>query len=791
MENKHATVTGADEAAKGFSRRTFFKGAALASAAAGMGMLAGCQPNTRAASAEEDGGTVSSSRATAADVNVQDDGYTAFTTDYSALFEPLTIGSFTIPNRIAKSAAGSETLFGNNAEVAQAGTTYYENMAKGGAGMIWVESGDPTPDHSGMEKAIGRDEDVAYWKPFVEKMHEYDCFVGMQITGNYTNFSSSKMHYSDLDMNNAENVPMTTDQVKQYIQNWINGAANLQKMGFDGVELNASCSHTLDSFLSRFWNVDRDDEYDGSSLENRARIVTEMIEGIRAACGDDFVIQVLYSPVEENIRDLGDNALCMKLEEGIAMAKLFEQAGANSLQVRSTLFGSHAAGFMVDLMHVPVHGHTAFGTVADFSQHMDGAWNGQYDGAASLMGIAAEIKKNVSIPVGVVGCMDPRLAPDLIDGAIADGDIDFICMTRPLMADPELPNKLKEGRRDEVAPCAHCLTCFTGGKDMTSPVLCRVNATITNAYDEVMPEGTELVPAPEPKNVMVVGGGPAGMEAARAAALRGHAVTLYEKSGSTGGKLSFAASVKGPHEKIADHAAYLKRQLELAGVRVVTGQEVDAAFVEQEAPDAVVVATGGARAMIDVPGADGANVCSVQNYASQDFGDTVAVVGGGLQAVDFAIYLMRDLGKKVVMVYEGADEDLDQGHPIYMRFSNRAWLRAQGARIFSQSHLSEINASGIVVETDYGITKELAVDNVVVCLDVVPDAAFADELGDAYQVIVVGDAAEPGAVSAKPGTICHAIATGNIAARQIAPADVAFDPLAKMSGEQMAPMMMP
>ncbi len=503
---------GETSAASTLSRRSFLMGAALAGAgvaAAGAGTLTGCAPQQRATNAADEKGADLASTG-AGPANEQDESYTECTTDYAALFQPLTIGGFTAPNRIAKSAAGSETLFGNNEEVAEAGATYYENMARGGVGMIWVESGDPTPDHSGMEKAIGRPEDIEYWRPFVERMHQYDCFVGMQITGNYTNFSSSKMDYSDYDMNNASNTPMTTDQVKTYIANWVQGAANLQQMGFDGVELNASCSHTLDSFLSRFWNVDRDDEYDGSSLENRARIVTEMISGIREKCGPDFVVQVLYSPIEENIKSLGDNADCMKMEEGIALAKLFEAAGASSLQVRSTLFGSHAAGFMVDLLHVPVHGHTAFGTVADFDTHMDGMWNGQWDGAASLLRVAAEIKKNVGIPVGVVGCMDPRLAPDVIDGAIADGDIDFVCMTRPLLADPALPNKLKEGRRDEVAPCAHCVTCFTGGKDMTSPVLCRVNATITRAFDEEMPEGTELLPAPEPCEVMVVGAGPAG-----------------------------------------------------------------------------------------------------------------------------------------------------------------------------------------------------------------------------------------------------------------------------------------
>ena len=765
----------------GLTRRSFFKGAALAGAvAAGAGVLAGCQPKTAESADVASEGNAGAASAGAAGRNVQDDSYTAYTTDFSAVFSPLDIAGVTIPNRICKSAAGSELLFLVREELTAAPMTYYENFAKGGVGMIWVEAGDVSRDGSGIFRPMGRDVDVEYWKPLVEALHSHGSKCGVQMEGTFQEMSSSKSIPSVLDQNGVSYPAMTTEQVKDMIAMFIDGAANIQKMGFDGVELNASCSHTYISFLSRYWNNERNDEYDGSSLENRARIVTEMIEGIRAACGEDFIIQVLYSPVEENLLDLGNNSACMKLEEGIAMAKLFEQAGASSLHVRSSMYGNHAAGFMQDLTHVPVPGHTSFGTVMDYSQHMDGMLNGQWDGTAGLLNIATEIKKNVSIPVGVVGCMDPRLAPDLVNNAIADGDVDFVLMTRPLLADPALPNKLKEGRHDEVAPCAHCLTCFDRTLDGSRNLYCRVNATITRAYDEDMPEGTDLVPAVESKNVMVIGGGPSGMEAARVAALRGHTVTLYEKSGSTGGKLSFAAAVKGPHEKIADHAAYLKRQLELASVEVVTGQEVDAAFVEEKAPDAVVVATGGRRTMIDIPGSDRAQVCSIQDYASQDFGDHVVVVGANLQAVDFAVYLMRDLGKKVTIVHDGTEEDISAGAPLYPRASNLAWIRAKGCQIYNESRLTEITDSSVTIVTSYGTEETIDADNVVSCINMLPDDSLAAALGDARQVIVVGDAMEP-------GTICHAIATGNIAARQIAPADVAFDPLAKMSGEFKLP----
>lgn len=532
------------------SRRTFFKGAVLAGAAAmGSSVITGCQPSSRTSS-ENTSPAYADEGAAVRETNAQDDSYTTFTTDYSALLEPLTIAGYTMPNRMCKSSAGSDTALLEEV-MPEEGKAFYENFAKGGIGMIWCEQAGIWPEEEISMLSAGREEDIENWKPFVEMSHSYGIPVGAQLLGDFNRFSSTKHHYSPLDKENEnENVPMTTEEVQDMRDHVIAAAYHLYQAGFDAVELNASCSHTFDSFISRFWNVDRDDQYGPQSLENRARFMTEMIEGIREKCGPDFGIQVLYSAIEENVAELGHSSLCMKREEAIKFAQLFEAAGATSLHIRSSIFGNHAVGFMTDMFNVPVPGHTGLGTVADFSKHMDGQWQGQYDGVAAFLKAASDIKKNVSIPVGTVGCMDARLAPDLINDAIANGDIDFVLMTRPLLADPSFANKIKEGKRDEIAPCNHCMTCFAGSLAIGTPMHCRVNPTMARAYTSEMPEGYELMPAEEAKNVMVVGGGPAGMEAARIAALRGHNVTLFEKKSTTGGMLSFAAAVKGTHEKI-------------------------------------------------------------------------------------------------------------------------------------------------------------------------------------------------------------------------------------------------
>ena len=173
-------------------------------------------------------------------------------------------------------------------------------------------------------------------------------------------------------------------------------------------------------------------------------------------------------------------------------------------------------------------------------------------------------------------------------------------------------------------------------------------------------------------------------------------------------------------------------------------------------------------------------MCSIEDYASQEFGDHVVVVGANLQAIDFVVYLMRDLGKTVTVINSGSEADISAGAPLYPRASNLAWIRARGCRIYNDAELVEITDEGVTIRTVSGTMENIAASNVVSCIDMLPDDSLATALGDSCQVIVVGDALEP-------STMCHAVATGNVAARQISPADVPYDPMAKMSGELNLP----
>ena len=243
-----------------------------------------------------------------------------------------------------------------------------------------------------------------------------------------------------------------------------------------------------------------------------------------------------------------------------------------------------------------IEGATGYGTQYDFSKHWQGQLIGDTSGAGMLLNVVKRYKEELSIPCGTVTYMDPAHAPDFFEDALEQGMADFYMMTRPLTVDTEYVNKLREGRIDEIAPCTRCLHCHIGGNQQNRDEgYCRVNALTQRVMTPNGPATYELPPAETVKKVMVVGAGPAGMEAARIAAQRGHDVTLYEKTGVMGGLLPFASAVEGPHENLDDLNAYLQRQCELAGVHVVLGTEVDADLVAAEAPDALVLACGGSR----------------------------------------------------------------------------------------------------------------------------------------------------------------------------------------------------
>jgi thioredoxin reductase len=302
----------------------------------------------------------------------------------------------------------------------------------------------------------------------------------------------------------------------------------------------------------------------------------------------------------------------------------------------------------------------------------------------------------------------------------------------------------------------HCH--FDKDKEGNTYEHCRVNACTQRAYRDAMPEGYDPLPVTTAKNVMVVGGGPAGMEAARIAAQRGHKVTLYEKSSKVGGLLTFASKVKGPHENLDDLRNYLERQLELKGVTVVTGKEVDANFINQEKPDVVILATGGLRDHLNFVETEGTKIMDIYSYSSPDIGEKVTIVGGNAQAIDTALYLMAQ-GKHITIVSPDPLAKLAKGHSNWVRTFELPMLYSHGTRVWPNAKIVSVGNGEVTILGETGIESVVECDTIIEAMDMLPNTSILDGISG-IEAYAIGDCKEP-------WNIADAIAAGNLTARKI------------------------
>ena len=689
---------------------------------------------------------------TSAGLNPQDYDFRDPDSDLSAIFSPWKFGGLSLNHRMVKSAAGSDTQKGSKEEAVE----YYANFAKGGVEMVWVE--DFLKFHDNFPSARATAIEDSHVKAVVDGVHKAGGYIGYQLSCMGRSFSgfdaaTAAMYESAF----AEH--LTREEVKLVQEDFINGAKKMKDLGFDAVEINAAGNNIGQAFFSRQRNH-RDDEYGPQSFENRARFVGEIITGIKEVCGKDFPVQVLINGIEENDIDIGQADLSTTVEENCKICKSLEEFGADSLHVRLGVFRMHVCQFASDLYFTGngIIGTTANGTRFDFSRHFEGKLLANHDAYGMMLNVAKEIKEAVNIPVGTVTCMNPAHAPKFFNDAIANGMCDFFIMNRPLTVDTEYVNKLREGRLDEIAPCTRCMHChFDYNEEGKTYEHCRVNAATQRAWHDEMPEGATPLPGDGDKKVMVIGGGPAGMEAARIAAQRGYDVTLYEKNGMLGGLLTFANVIKGPHENLDDLRKYLIRQQELKGVKVVTGTEVTREMIEQEAPDYVVLAVGGKRPELELSSNGATTVISLDDIAATKIGDNVTIIGGNAQAVDAAQYLIAQ-GKHVTMVSPEGKEKLDKGQSSWVKQFTIPMLYANGTRLWPNASVKEVRDGEIVIDGETGCDIVVKCDTVIDARDMLPNTGLIDGLS--IPAVAVGDCNAP-------FNIAEAIAAGNIAARRI------------------------
>ena len=592
---------------------------------------------------------------------------------YPNLFKPIALGGTLFRNRIFAAPTGfmDNSRFG---EMPPEAASYYERKAKGGAaavtlGVCVVDSkyGCSSPCSICLDDPLSRNS----FCRIVDAVRRHGAVCSAELCHNGTSANRYKdmgKTYGPVDGvdNGYRFYEMPEDVILYTIDKFAEGAATAKSYGFGMVMLHAGHGWFISQFLSPKLNT-RKDKWGGPDIENRSRITVEILKAIRKAVGPGFPVEVRISGSECYDGGYG-------IEEGIKFAKQIEP--------------------YIDLLHVSAGSHEVeevFG-VTHPSLFMPDGCNVQY---------AEEIKKHVKCPVATVGALAD---PDLMENIIASGKADVVEVARGLIADPDLPKKIRTGRGAEINTCMRCLHCFS------------VLHTAGQFYCAINPEsGREAemnlaIPPAQKKKVLIAGGGVAGMQAALTCAGRGHEVILCEKSGRLGGALRCEENV--PFKlKLAKYLDRQAEKLAAAGVDIRLGTEVTPDYADRERADVIIAALGARPIKPQIPGIDGENVLSAEEaYVSPEkVGSSVAIIGAGLSGTELAIYL-SSLGRKVTVV-EVLGEISHGGNIQHLKALNTE-IRKCGIDMRFDTKALEVTAEGLISEGPDGM-KTIKADTVI------------------------------------------------------------------------------
>jgi 2,4-dienoyl-CoA reductase (NADPH2) len=694
----------------------------------------------------------------------------AASTRFQRLLEPGEIGAVHTKNRILKTGSTLGFYPWEDGHIQQPVIDSYEVLAEGGAGLVTVGAA-PLGVPPGRGYLMNDDKYLPDMTRLADAIRKHDCpaFVQMfhlgpmlppfLVSAGVRAVAASSLDKAEVPLPHLS-VPegLSIAEIEEIIEQFADQAERIKRAGFQGIELNAGCNHLLNSFLSRAWNK-REDAYGVGSLESRAKIIVDIITEVKRLNGQDFVIIALINGAEPGL------AKGITPEECQGIAQVLQAAGADAIHVRAEFYSKPQDPRLRDSTQLPdiaFYPETPYplGGVVDDSRHGAGGW----------VPLAVAVRKAVSIPVITIGRLDAELGEDIL----RNGKADFVSFNRALMADPELPNKLAAGRPEDIRPCTGCTTCFDNNEH-GNPPLCQVNAALGKEKEY------EIVPAEQKKRVMIVGGGPAGMETAMVAALRGHKVVLYEKEPKLGGSLPVAALVKGFHrENILGLVRYYKTQLAKLGVDTRLGKEVNRSVVEEVKPDVLIVAAGGSHDVPDLPGIDRPYVVTsralhrqLKGYmrylsprllrpltkAWMPLGKRVVIIGGDIQGCQTAEFLVKR-GRQVTIVdtAEAIGEGLLE---TYIKPHLLDWLEGKGVTMLAGVQYEEITDNSLIITTKEGKRLTLEADTIVTALPLLPNTELYKSLqASAPEVHAIGDCREP-------HLIVDAVADGSRIARAL------------------------
>jgi 2-enoate reductase len=642
---------------------------------------------------------------------------------FNKLFEPIRIGKLEIRNRIAMAPMGISGLLNPDGSLGQRGIDYYIERAKGRVGLIItgvfrVENEiEPLIPGSPLVSLMA----LAPFAELSEAVHSLGSRIFVQLTAGFGRVArpqrlcgqpvsaSSTPNYWKPDMTCRE---LKVQEVEQLSRCFGNAAEILAEAGIDGIELHGHEGYLLDQFATAIWNR-RTDKY-GGDLEGRMRLAIEVLHEIKGKVGQDFPVQYRFG-LKHYMKGLNSGALPGEkfieigrdIEEGRQLTVLLEKAGFDALHVDA---GCYESWYWP---HPPI-----------YQQH------------GCMIDMAAEAKKLIKIPVIGVGKID---IPELAERVIAEGKADIVAIGKGLLADAFWVKKVEEGRPKYIRPCIGCHDGCMGRMAARKPLSCAVNPTVGRERTY------RLEVTDSSKKVMVVGGGVAGLEAARVASLRGHKVTLCEKTNSIGGHLVEASipEFKNDLRRLLD---WYKEEVGNLNLEIKLGIEVNSDILEHEKPDVVILATGSKPIIPDVPGIKMDKVATAIDLlkGKKKPQNKMCILGGGLIGCETALWLAQQ-GKEVTIV-ETLGDLMVSGIPVSRmnRMMLLDMLKFHNVNAITNTTLLEVTADGVLLIDKSSQQKNLRADTVVLSVGLRPDQELYRALKRTTpNLFLIGDARNP------------------------------------------------